>query len=243
MLHFVLIDDVPDHHKVLSLRLEEAAKALNQSAQIDLMTTEPQAVLDYAASAVEPTVYFVDIELNRDMTGIELCRQIRAVCPAAYVVYVSAYQQYAFDCCRSHAFDFLLKPLMPEQLQDCLASIVRDIRYREEGTKLEIRLGTKLVLLQQEDILYFCKDHANLNAVCRQGNTVVWRESFSTLLPRLDAVLFLQCHKGYIVNRRHIRELCWAEGKLILTNGEALPISRRKAQWLREETMKGGLKA
>lgn len=32
MLHFVLIDDVPDHHKVLSLRLEEAAKALNQSA-------------------------------------------------------------------------------------------------------------------------------------------------------------------------------------------------------------------
>lgn len=240
MLNFVLIDDNPDHHSILTRRLNEICDQLHADAQVALMTTDYRQVLAYAAAAEGITVYFVDIELNQEITGIELCHRIRKNCPSDYVVYVSAYQQYALDCCRSHAFDFLLKPLMPEQLKDCIASILHDIRFRAQGTIIEIPVGTKQVMLQQEDVVYFFKDHANLNAVCQQGNIVTWRENLGELQARLSPDNFLQCHKSYIVNRRYIREFRWGEDLLVLKNGATLPISRRRSKELRIEETKGG---
>lgn len=242
MLHFVLVDDNPEHHHILSGRLTEICLQMALEAQIDLMTADYHQALEYAknASEEEITIYFVDIELQQYITGVELSRRIRSIRPSDYVVFVSAYQQYALQCCRAHAFDFLLKPLLPEQLRDCIEAIWQDICFRRQGTMLEIPMGTKQVLLRQEDIVYFYKERANLNAVCQQGNTVTWRESLNDLKPRLAGNMFVQCHKSYIVNRRYVQEYSWSEDKLVLKNGETLPISRRKTGELKEIIAKDG---
>lgn len=242
MLHFVLVDDNPEHHHILAGRLREICAQMALEGQADLMTDDYHQALEYAKNAQEEeiAVYFVDIELQQDITGVELSRRIRSIRPSDYVVFVSAYQQYALQCCRAHAFDFLLKPLLPEQLRDCMEAIEWDIRFRRQGTMLEIPMGTKKVLLRQEDILYFYKEHANLNAVCQQGNIVTWRESLSELNHRLSEGMFVQCHKSYIVNRRYVQEYGWSEDKLVLKNGETLPISRRKTGALKEMLVKDG---
>lgn len=235
MLNFVLIDDNAAHHQTLTNQLNQVCAQLNAEVKVALMTTDVYDVLNYAVAAKGTSVYFVDIELKQDITGIELCHRLREICPSDYIVYVSSYQQYALECCRSHAFDFLLKPLLSEQLRDCVAAILRDIEFRAHGTMLNILMGTKQTTLRQEEILYFHKEVNDLTAVCHEQLPITWRESFSALEARISPDFFFRCHRSYIVNRRFIQEYRWDECIILLKNGETVPMSRRECKKRKEQ--------
>ena len=46
------------------------------------MTTDVHDVVNYAVTAKGTTVYFIDIELKQDITGIERCHRLREICPS-----------------------------------------------------------------------------------------------------------------------------------------------------------------
>ena len=232
-MDFVLIDDVTTHRKILADQLKLLCDKLHLSCRIALETEHWQEVVRYAESARPNTVYFLDIELEGEVDGIAICRMIHEKQAKAYVIYASAYQKYALECCKSHAFDFLLKPWTDEQLLDCLKAIVRDIEFEETGNKLLVELGTRTIKLNQDDILYFSKDRTVVTAVCQSGHSFSWRESFVSLLPRLREGVFFQCYKSYIINLKKVREYLWSEDALILENDERIPVSRRRVAQLR----------
>ena len=234
IMHFVLVDDERSHHDILKTRLQAACKQLNIPCEIDLTCETWQAAEAYAPQAPESTVWFLDIELKDEINGIELCRRIKEKNRRAYIIYVSAYQQYALECCQSHAFDFLLKPWTDAQLLSCLMAVQRDRKEAESGHFLSVELGTRTLQLKEESILYFSKDNTTVAAHYPIGETFEWRESLEALKTRLAPGMFVQCHKSYIVNRQHVREFLWAEDKVILDNGEELPLSRRRAKGLKE---------
>ena len=227
-MHFVLADDQQEHHQILRKRLESVCAKLNIHMEIDLEAETAQAVLGYAANAHDETVWFLDIELNDEINGVELCHRIRNLNRNAYIIYVSAYQQYALECCQSHAFDFLLKPWTTEQLTECVRAVDRDMRQRQRGTELIIELGTRQIRLIQEDILYFSKDKMSVIAHYTNGQKYVWRESLDTLMSRLKTCMFVSTHKSFIVNLNAIREARWSEDNMVLINGESIPVSRRR---------------
>lgn len=227
-MHFVLADDQKQHNTIMRSRLEMVCANLGIPAEIGLETDSPKDVLDYAGRAPEETVWLLDIELNDEINGIELCRRIRELNHNAYIIYVSAYQQYALECCQSHAFDFLLKPWSDEQLTECVRAVQRDMQQRKRGTELVIELGTRLIRLIQEDILYFSKDKMSVMAHCSNGQIFTWREPLEALMSRLKPGLFFATHKSYIVNVSAIQEARWSENDVILVNGESLPVARRR---------------
>ncbi len=233
-MHFVLADDQQQHHEILKQRLEAVCTSLGIEINIGLEVEKAADVLDYAEHTPEETVWFLDIEFGEEMNGIDLCRRIRELNKNAYIIYVSAYQQYALECCQSHAFDFLLKPWTDEQLSACLQAVRQDQDRRRAGTELIIELGTRTIRLIQEEILYFSKDRNTVIAHCAQGQTFTWRETFETLTGRLKHGLFFACHKSYLVNMSAIREANWSTYTLLLLNGDAIPVSRRKEARLKD---------
>ncbi len=233
-MDFVLIDDVKTHRKILSDQLNKLCDSLNIPCNIALMTDDWHEIVRFAEHARPNTVYFLDIELEGEMDGIDICRKIHEKQPKSYVVYASAYQKYALECCKSHAFDFLLKPWTDEQLLDCLKAILRDIEFEETGSKLVIELGTRTIRLNQEDILYFSKERTVVTAICLSGHSFTWRESFLSLMPRLKEGMFFQCYKSYIINLKMVRECRWSEDAIVLENGEKIPVARRRIATLRE---------
>jgi len=199
-----------------------------------VLTTENwREALEYASRAADGTVWFLDIELNDTSNGIDLCKMIHERCAQAYIVYVSAYQHYALKCCQSHAFDFLLKPWTDQQLLSCLKAILRESKRLNDGSILPVELGTRLLNLRQDQILYFSKDRMAITAHYANGRVFSWRESMESVKRRVKAGLFVQNHKSFLTNVLYIQEIRWAEDDIIMNNGDHLPLSRRRARELR----------
>lgn len=232
-MNFVLLDDVAAHNEILAAKLTALCRKNNWEGHIALKATTLREVAAYAQSATAPTVYFLDIRLSENEDTLALYRHIQQNKSDHYLIYVSAHPQYAMECLHTHAFDFLLKPLMDEQLEDCMNALWRVHLGKTDSDSLLISMGGRMLMLQQKDIVCFTRERMNVHCCCTDGCSYIWRESFDHLYPRLNQTCFIQCHRSYIVNVRCIREVHWSEDKLVLTTGQALPISRRRSSAVR----------
>ena len=78
----------------------------------------------FAADALEaiteeriiPDVVFSDIELP-GMDGMDLAIRIKQIAPAAKIVFVTGYSQYAVDAYRQHINGYVLKPIDAQQIR------------------------------------------------------------------------------------------------------------------------------
>ncbi len=62
-----------------------------------------------------PEVVFLDIEMP-GMNGVELAKKLRAIKPDLMIVFLTAYAQYAVNAFEVEAVDYLLKPIVTEDL-------------------------------------------------------------------------------------------------------------------------------
>ena len=227
MLHFVLCDDNTRHNQTLSYHLTQLASSLPMACELSLVTTNPQDVLDYAASAPEPTVYLLDRVLeHEDMSGLDLCRSIHELDPKGYIIYVSAYAEYAMNCVQSHAFDFVLKPYTPQRLLNALRDVTQEISRRKPEVMLSVTAGSITRMLDQQNIVYLHIQREYVTA-CLTDGQFTWRESMTQLMARLHPEWFIRIHKSYAVNRLHLISVDSRTCEVTLRGGRILPISRR----------------
>ncbi|BBI35568.1 response regulator [Cohnella abietis] len=74
------------------------------------------------AKALQPDVLFLDIEMP-ELSGLEIAERVYADKLDMEVVFITAYNQYALDAFRVNALDYLLKPVMEEDLQRSLERV------------------------------------------------------------------------------------------------------------------------
>ncbi|MBQ8137137.1 MAG: response regulator, partial [Clostridia bacterium] len=127
MLNIFLLDEIAEHNTLLRTLLEKNLQALGEEAEYHFAVNAREAAA-FAEQAKPHSVYFLDIELGDDENGIDAACRIHEADPDGYIVYVSAYQQYAMDCLHSHVFDFLAKPVSSEEIFACLKAILKEMK-------------------------------------------------------------------------------------------------------------------
>lgn len=165
-LSAVIVDDEPMSVDVLRSDLEsfgdiEILAAVNRSSEA--LASVP---------LLKPDVLFLDVELGTD-SGIELLQSMRAkgLEPSTRVVFYTAFDKYVIDALRSSAFDFLLKPYMPDELDKVMERIRADFsagRVAEQNIseltmrmpasssgRFAIQTVNSLMFLRPSDVLYF----------------------------------------------------------------------------------------
>lgn len=227
-MQYVLIDDIAKHNEILSSKIIKASEKNGWPCHIALTTTNPEDVLHYAKDCRQPTVYFMDIELDQKKNTLSLYQFIQRQPHESYIIYVSAHAQYAMECLHTHAFDFLLKPLTDEQISDCLSVLWRIYTNKSPEKTLQVHMGSQTILLPSRKILYFSRDRMSIQAHMEDGNVFTWRESFDHLLPRLEEHVFCLCHRSFVVNLHQVAHIDWQENTLLMRNQQSLPISRRR---------------
>jgi DNA-binding LytR/AlgR family response regulator len=101
---------------------------------IAAMVGDGQSAVDRALS-LQPSVCFFDIRMP-GLSGLEAAQALAEDWPAGapfpLLVFVTAYDQYALQAFEAQAVDYLVKPVTPARLADCVARLRARLHQREQ---------------------------------------------------------------------------------------------------------------
>ncbi|MHB8869253.1 MAG: LytR/AlgR family response regulator transcription factor [Thermoleophilia bacterium] len=190
-------------------------------------------------------VVFLDINLP-DIDGIEVAARLAEGADNPYVVFVTAYSEFAVRAFEVSAFDYLVKPVTERRIDqtvdrllstlDATARPTQDQHSRLE--RLAVNRSDKTVLLALHRILYF-QAEGDYTRVVAQGGSYLANYSLKSLGERLDSKEFFRCHRSYIVNLSHVSEIISLPSntyglQLADERKTVLPLSRRQTRELRK---------
>ena len=116
-MKFVIADDEPNALEDILCTLKET---LDEDAEF--------YTAKHAYEALElikkhnPYVCFLDISMP-GMSGINLANKIEEISPDTNVVFITGYPEYGADAWNTNAADFLIKPVLPEDIKRAMSRI------------------------------------------------------------------------------------------------------------------------
>jgi len=192
--------------------------------------------------ALRPDVIFLDVQMP-GKTGLEVLAELEEL---PYVVFSTAFDQYALEAFDLHAVDYLLKPYtaarfdlalgrlrerVSKQRQVPTARLAQHLRERNSPTNYPDRImvdrGGKYVALPVSELLYVSAD-GDYSCLVTAQRSYLSTYNLKETEARLDPNDFLRIHRSTIVNRGAIREI-HREGHgygIVLTNGTVVRASR-----------------
>lgn len=152
----------------------------------------------------KPQLVFLDVEMP-GKTGVECARVIQDMNPAIVLIFATAHDEYMGDAFEVYAFDYLLKPFKKERVMQTLERAKKRIRHQTDGeTPLPVHptphpVSGRLMLHHKDGVSFL-----NVSDI-----VLVQREdrSLSDTEARLDSSIFFRCHKSYIINLNHIKNI------------------------------------
>ena len=195
-----------------------------------------------------PDLAFLDVQMP-GLTGLQVCDTVlNAGTNLPWVIFVTAYDEYALKAFELHALDYLLKPFDRERFQKALQHARHQIRKSANGPaeqKLEAmlehlrrqpRAPDRLVYKQNGRVIFLRTE--TIDWVEADGNYVrlhagadshYFRETLAGIEEQLAREKFMRISRSVIVNLDRIKELqplFYGDYVVILHDGSRLNMSR-----------------
>ena len=169
-------------------------------------------------------IYFLDIDLP-GQNGILLAQKIRAVCPDALILFVSAKEELVYHTFQVQPLAFVRKSCFREDMEQAMDLLADPLRKEPEPVLMfEDDLG-HVIPLHINQVLYVEAQEKYQYIVGTDGRKLV-RCTITKLERELTSYHFFRIHRGYLVNFRYVYRI--DTGHVILDNGEKLPLSRHR---------------
>jgi two-component system LytT family response regulator len=243
---FVVDDEAPARRKLLRFlaadpEVEVVGEAVNgREAVAGIQRTHPDLLL-------------LDVQMP-DFDGFEVVKQLAP--PLPWIVFVTAFDQYAIQAFDVHAFGYLLKPFDQPRFQkvlddakqqarapnssisssnssnseDALRRLLAEVdRARRAPSRLVVEHGQRMFFLAPDEIDWI-ESERNYLLVHAGDKTYTIRGTLDTMEERLDRAEFVRINRSAIVRLDAVRELQkWFHGeyKVILKSGTSLTWTRR----------------
>lgn len=168
---------------------------------------------------------FFDVEMPK-LNGIEAARKIRSMDDKVKIVFVTNYPQFAIDGYGINALDYILKPVVYDQLALKLDRIIPDMKKdKEEDAILSINVNNKIEIIEINQITYVEVFGHYLSLHLLDGSVVEYRKPLSVLEKDLEPYGFFRCNSCYLVNIHYITKI---KDNEVYIKDTALKISRNK---------------
>lgn len=201
----------------------------------------------------KPQLVFLDIQLN-DGNGFQILEQLKPI--NFEVIFTTAYDQYAIKAIRYSALDYLLKPVIPDELIDSVKKAQKKINSGQINESVHTLLenlnvvnneSNKIVLSTSEGMFVFKID----DIIRCESDDYYTRFFFSNRQPLLisktlkqnEELLgdqqFIRPHKSHLININYISQYVKTDGGyILLTDGTKIPVARRKREMISEFLVK-----
>lgn len=201
MLNFVLCDDnktaLERFEKMLNLVLENN----DLDGNISLATTNVNEVLNHVKNNIVDVV-ILDIDLNTNISGLELAQKIRKINKKVYIIFETAHLEYLLLAYKCKTFDYLPKPISLNNLESTILRLFNDIKQDTNKTFIQLTNG---IILNTNSVLYIEKNNTKLIFKTTTGEYSTY-SSFNKYQDKLPPT-FIRCHKSYIANVSNINHI------------------------------------
>lgn len=228
----LIIDDERLARKELMKLLEEhpsievVGEAMNAEEAVNMVND------------LNPDLLFLDIQMP-GKTGFQLLEELDAV---PFVVFTTAYDEFALKAFEVNALDYLLKPIQADRLSETVSKILdkeksRSSAVRNSDKKLGlsdqvfVKDGDRCWFVSLNNVRMFESD-GNYIKVYFDNNRPMIHKSLNALDEKLDERAFFRASRKHIINLSWVEGIeQWFNGGLMvkLKGGEKVEVSRRQA--------------
>jgi two-component system LytT family response regulator len=252
-----LVDDEP-------LAIERLRRLLSHFEGVSIAgsSTDPSEAMQFLSGEAgkQVDVLFLDIQMP-GMNGFELLSRLPE---QPFVVFTTAFDDYALRAFQVNSIDYLLKPIEPEQLERAIAkldrlrpiakpewqrdphlpALLQDLAASLGAGKpafphrIATRVGEKVSFLPLGEVTHFvAQDKLTFAVVDGRQHSV--DQTIADLERKLDPARFLRIHRAVLVNVDSILEInSWFAGKIFVTINDThqtrLPVARDRVRALKE---------
>lgn len=181
--------------------------------------------------ASKPDLVFLDVQMP-EKNGFRLIDYLRKYLLETTVIFVTAHAEFAIDALKVSAFDYLLKPVMMEQLQETIlrfkAGKMRSEREHkpeipsgtaEKPSRLKFKTRTGYVVIMPDDVIY-CAADVNYTTFYMGTGT---REVVTLSLGHVEEMLahwpFFRISRSVIINTLFLVKADRQKKKCLLVKG------------------------
>ena len=168
---------------------------------------------------------FLDITMKK-CDGMTAAKKIRAVDSKVMLVFVTASAEYVFSGYEVRAFRYILKPELLHGFTGVFKECLNELTKCDEE-RFTFQKASETVSIPLRDSLYYESDKRIITVKC-PGEEFSFYEKLDVIEQQLKKQDFVRCHQSFLVNAKKITSVRVSD--LTLSNGEVLPISKRRAK-------------
>ncbi len=228
MIRFIIVDDKLEYQNRIKRIIRQTVFSKEKRIEIKCFRKYCPELQKIIADNSQRKVYLLDIDLETNISGINIALKIREHDWDSEIIFLTCYQNYFEKVYRNicKVFDFI------EKHKEMEARLTKDIKkiisqkydismFKYTNRQVDLQLYLK-------DILYIYRDTVERKLVIiTSNNSFKVNKNLKEIIKELDK-RFIRTHRSCVVNKEHIRLFKWNEGSFVLDNKKIVPLLSKK---------------
>ena len=240
MLKIYICEDIEVQRDKIQQVVENIVLMEELDMELYCVSEDPYKILEKVKETEEVGIYFLDIELGADMTGLTLAQEIRRYDPRGFIVFITTHSEmsYMTFIYKLEALDFILKDA-PEELGKRVYECILKANQRFASAKnkvqanFSVKVNEKVFTVDYDEVLFF-ETSPNVHKVilhCK-NRQMEFLGTIKEIEKEVDE-RFYRCHRSFLVNKDNIREIDFQKRVIYMVNGDECLISSRLMKGLK----------
>ncbi len=226
-LRTCIVDDEKHATETLSYDLRER---FDEQVEILFTCNNPVEGLK-KIRAEKPDLVFLDIEMP-GLSGIDILELLEDL--NADVIITTAHEEFAIQTVGTKAIAYLLKPVLPDELEKVVLLAIRNRQKTQEpnrNDKIAVPVFDGIEFINYNSIIYIKSDGNYSEIYCTENRKIIASKTLKHFEEMLPDSVFIRIHKSYLANPGFITKYFKRDGgEVLMSNNQVLPIARNRRE-------------
>jgi DNA-binding LytR/AlgR family response regulator len=217
-MKILIVEDEP----LAAAQLAALIAGIAPDAKILAVCDTIESTLKWLSENEAPDLAFFDIHLG-DGLSFEIFKRTQTQMP---IIFTTAYDQYALQAFKVNSIDYLLKPIVREELQlaiekfnrskstqttflqpELIQQLMANVEKREYKKRFLVKIGAHLKAVNTNEVCYFYSFQKGTFLKREDGKNYLLDQSLEQVEQLIDPEQFYRINRKYLVNIESIVEV------------------------------------
>ena len=234
MVEVFICEDELEQRMRIEMYIKNYIMIENLDMALSISSRNPYEILEYIEeNSIDKGLYFLDVDLKADITGIDLAIRIREKDKRGVIVFITTHPEYMALTFEHgvEALGYITKgPIekMKEKIAQCM-NLARNRLLLDETKKhlFQIKRDGKIITEKYEDIMFFeiSPDMQKKVILSARKRRIDFYGKLGEI--EKESTRFFRCHRSFVVNLDNIQEINKKELIIKMKDGSTCLLSKR----------------